>query len=137
MKNTYNFSVQVRNFLLPLSLKVFRHKEREAQSFYAGVFICAAPPSHVTPAQVLREQAKVNPFCSVSSLNSLTFFKFPKSSVRFQCVTSSALCNPVSHLGYCDIFEWHVCSACARAWIPMLILHLTNPCAELKGSQPN
>ena len=46
MKNTYNFLVKVRNFLLPLSLKVFRHKEREreAQSFYA------APPPRVAPA---------------------------------------------------------------------------------------
>ena len=41
-KNTYEFLVQVRNFLLPLSLKIFRHKEREAQSFYPGFFIC--PP---------------------------------------------------------------------------------------------
>ena len=41
MKNIYDFSVQVRNFLLPLILKVFRHKDREAQSFYSGFFICS------------------------------------------------------------------------------------------------
>ena len=68
-KNTYDFSLQVRNFLLPLSLKVHRHKEREAQSFYSGFFICP-PPSRATPAQGLREQAKVNSSRSVSSLNS-------------------------------------------------------------------
>ena len=50
-KNTYDFLVQIRNFLLPLSLKVFRHNEREAQSFYAGFSICptlsrAAPAMH-------------------------------------------------------------------------------------------
>ena len=39
----HNFSVQLRNFLLPLSLKVFQHKEREAQSFYSGFFICLPP----------------------------------------------------------------------------------------------
>ena len=75
-KNTYDFSVQVRNFLLLLSLKVFRHKEREAQSFYSGFFIC--PPSRATPAQGLHEQAKVNPSRSVSSLNSPKFLQIPK-----------------------------------------------------------
>ena len=29
-KNTYDFLVKARNFLLSLSLKVFRHKERDA-----------------------------------------------------------------------------------------------------------
>ena len=46
-----DFSVRVRNFfLLPLSLKVLRHKERETQSFYPGFFICTPPPSRATPA---------------------------------------------------------------------------------------
>ena len=57
-KTRNNFSVQVRNFLLPLSLKVLRHKERDTHSFYSGFFIC--PLSHATPAQGLHEQAKVN-----------------------------------------------------------------------------
>ena len=39
-KNTYDFLVQVRNFLLPLSLKVLRHKERDTHSFYSGFSIC-------------------------------------------------------------------------------------------------
>ena len=42
MKNTNDFFVQVRNFLLPLRLKVLQHKEREAQSFYFGFFM--SPP---------------------------------------------------------------------------------------------
>ena len=63
--------------LLPLSLKVFRHKEREAQSFYSGFFI-RLPPSCATPAQGLREQAKVNPSRPVSSLNSPNFLQIPK-----------------------------------------------------------
>ena len=56
-----DFLVQVRNFLLPLSLKVLRYKKREAQSFYSGFFIC--PPllqSRAAPAQGLHVQAKVN-----------------------------------------------------------------------------
>ena len=76
-KNTYDFSVQVRKILLPLSLKVFRYKEREAQSFYPGFFI--RPPSfRATPAQGLREQAKVSPSRPVSSLNSTNFLQIPK-----------------------------------------------------------
>ena len=50
-KTLDDFSVQVRNFLLSLSLKVLRHKERETQSFYSGFFICPPPPPpRVAPA---------------------------------------------------------------------------------------
>ena len=72
--------------------------------------------------------------CLVSTL--LTFFKFPKSSARFRCVTSLAPRNPTSNVGYCDISEWHVRSVCPRALPPASRLHLTYPCAEPKGSQP-
>ena len=48
-KNTYDFLVQVRNFLLLLSLKVLRHKERDTHSFYSGFFICPSPPSRAAP----------------------------------------------------------------------------------------
>ena len=140
-KNTYDFLVQVLNFFLPLSLKVLRHKERDTHSFYSGFFICL--PSRAAP--VARKfvwplrTPKVDTFRSVSSsqLNSLTFSKSPKSSVHFRCVTSSALSSPVSHLGYWDISEWHVRSTRARAWTPALMLHQSNPCTELEGSQPN
>ena len=43
-KNTYDFLVQVRNFLLPLSLKVFRHKERDTPDFFIGPKSRAHPP---------------------------------------------------------------------------------------------
>ena len=59
-KTRNDFSVQVRNFLLPLSLKVLRHKEREAQSFYAGFCISPAPNTCGTRYKGLREQAKAN-----------------------------------------------------------------------------
>ena len=68
-KTRNDFSVQVRNFLLPLSLKVLRHKERDTHSFYSSLFI-SHPPSRATPAQGLREQVKVDPSRSVSSFNS-------------------------------------------------------------------
>ena len=50
-KTRHDFSVQVRNFLLPLSLKVLRHKERDTHSFYSGFLICPPPtPTRVAPA---------------------------------------------------------------------------------------
>ena len=57
-KTLDDFFVQVRNFLLSLSLKVLRHKERETQSFYSGFFIC--PLTRVAPATRPRELAKAN-----------------------------------------------------------------------------
>ena len=42
-KNSDDFFVQVRNFLLPLSLKSLRHKERYTHSFYSGFSICPPP----------------------------------------------------------------------------------------------
>ena len=136
-KNTYDFLVQIRNLLLALSLKVLQHKERDTHSFYSGFFICPHSPSRATPAQGFGEPAKVDPSRSVSSsqFNS-DFFKIPKSSARFRCVTSFALACPVSYLR----LLWHLWLTrplCARAWTPTLMLHLSNPCTEPKGSQPN
>ena len=79
MKNTYDFLVQVQNFLLPLSLKVLRHKERDTHSFYSGFSIC--PPSHAIPAQGLwpgfGKLAEVN--CLLPRQDStFDFFKIPK-----------------------------------------------------------
>ena len=109
-KNTYDFLVQVRNFLLPLSLKVLRHKERDSHSFYSGFFICLPPIScgtrHKSHWPGFGEQAKANRLLPRQDSTLLTdFFKIPKSSERFGFVTSFVLASPVSHLGYCDISE--------------------------------
>ena len=46
IRKTHNdFLVQVQNFLLPLSLKVLQHKERDTHSFYSGFSICPLPIS--------------------------------------------------------------------------------------------
>ena len=102
-----DFLVQARNFfLLPLSLKVLRHKERDTHSFYFVFFIC--PPSRAAP--VARKfvwpllAPKVDSSRSVSSSQLYRLYsKFSKSSARFRYVTSFALSSPVSYLGYCDI----------------------------------
>ena len=105
-KTRNDFFVQVRNFLLPLSLKVLRHKEREAHSFYPGFFICPHP-QHVwhPPQRSLRasENQTSSPEAGLISTNWF-FQNLPKSFARFRCVTSFALCSPVSHLG----LLWHL-----------------------------
>ena len=95
IRKTHNdFSVQVRNFLLPLSLKGFRHKEREAQSFYAGFLIC--PPNTCGTrhkASRASESQLSSPEAGLNSTNWL-FQNFPKSSARLRWVTSFTLSSP-------------------------------------------
>ena len=86
-KNTYDFLVQVRNFLLPLSLKVFLHKER------GTIFLCwlfhLTPPTHTHvwhPPQGHCELAKVTLLLRTARISSLTFFKILRA--RFRCMTS-------------------------------------------------
>ena len=94
-KTRNDFLVQVRKFLLPLSLKVLRHKEREAQSFYSGFFICPPPHlvRHLPKASASKRKSTLLVRCPV--LNSTNFLQIlPKSSALFRCVTSPALRNP-------------------------------------------
>ena len=71
IRKTRNFLVQIRTFLLPLSLKFLWHKEREAQSIYSGFFICPPPPNTCgTRHKDLREQAKINRLVRCPVLNS-------------------------------------------------------------------
>ena len=97
-------------------LLVFRHKEREAQSFYSGFFICPPPHTCGTRHKGLRKQAKANRLLPRQVSTLVTFFKFPKSSPRFRCLMSPALCNPVSHLG----LLWHL-------WVT----HPLHPCTRV------
>ena len=140
-KNTYDFFVQVRNFLLPLSLKVLRHKERDTHSFYSGFSICT-PPSHATPytrpLAWLRRASENQPSSPETELNSTNWlFQNSPNPLRASGAwrhSHSLAPFPISGF-YCDISEWHVRSARARTL--GLMLHLSNPCTEPKGSQPN
>ena len=115
-KKRNDFSVQVRNFLLPLSLKVLQHQEREAQSFYAGFFIC--PPPHLVRHQPKASASKrkpiVFPLRQVSS--QLTdFFKISQNPLRASGAWRHSHClTPFPMSGSCDISEWYVRSARAR-----------------------
>ena len=99
-KTRNDFSVQVRNvFLLPLSLKVLRPKERGTIFLY-WLFHPSHPNTCGTRYKGLREQAKTNrlPQRQVSSqlylclVSTLTFSKSPQIlSACVLCVTSFAL----------------------------------------------
>ena len=138
-KTRNDFSDQVRNCLLTLSLKVFRHKKSEAQSFYSGFFICPAPNTCGT-------RHKVTGLASASKRKPTVF-----SRSRTQLYSTSSISqNPLRTSGtwrhlhcvtpfpisaYCVISEWYVRSTIA--WTPILMLHQSNPCTEPKDSQPN
>ena len=86
-KTLNDFLVQVRNLLWPLSLKVLRHKEREAQSFYLGFFIC--PPLNTCGTRhkghwpSYGEQAKANCLLPRQVSTLLTdFFKISQNLLR-------------------------------------------------------
>ena len=82
-KNTYDFLVQARNFLLPLSLKVFQHKERKAQSFYAGFFICPPPPpTRVAPTTRPLRASESHPSSSDRKTQLTDFLQNPLNPPR-------------------------------------------------------
>ena len=135
-KTRNEFFLQVRNFLLPLSLKVLRHKEREEQSFYSGFFICPPPTRVAPPTKVSAKANRLLPR-QVSSQLLTDFFKISQNPRRASGAwRHSHSLSSVSHLG----LLWHIWVTrplCVRTWTPVLMLHLANPCAEPKGSQVN
>ena len=115
-KTRYDFSVQVRNFLLPLSLKFLRHKERDTHSFYPGFFICPPPRQHVWhPSQSSPRASESQPSSPEAEPNSTNWlFQNPKIFRVLLVRDIIALASPVSHVGYWDISEWHIRSARAH-----------------------
>ena len=126
-----------------LSLKIFRHEERETQSFYADCFYIvssqpnerAVPVAHkfVWPRPVLN----LNSLVRRQELNSLLFLKSQKSSAH----ASGAWLH--SHplilfptWGFILTSVNDASSPRAREHLRSC-LHLTNPCTEPKGSHPN
>ena len=77
-KTLDDFFVQVRNLLLTLSLKVFRHKERGHNLSILAFSSAPTPNTCGTRHKGLREQAKTNRLVRCPVLNSLTFSKSPK-----------------------------------------------------------
>ena len=119
-KNTYDFFVQVQNFLLPLSLKVLRHKERDTHSFYSGFSICTPISCDTCPR--LRRSSESRPFLFCVQFSTLLtdFFKIP--IILPACASgawrhSHPQVNLLSDF-YFDICEQHILPA--RASTPVL-----------------
>ena len=74
----HDFSVQVRNFLLPLSLKVLRHKEGERHNLSMLAFSSA--PRHLAryPPKASASKRKSTLFVRCPVLNSTNFLQIPK-----------------------------------------------------------
>ena len=127
-KNTYDFLVQVRNFLLPLSLKVFWHKERDT------IFLCwlfHLPQTTCALATMPRRASESQPSSS-DGKTQLTDF----SQISAHASGAWRHSHPPTWDFYCDICEWHILPACACEH-QHSCLHQTNLCTEPKGSQPN
>ena len=135
MKNTYDFLVQVRNFLLPLSLKVLRHKERDTHSFFSGFSI--SPPNTCAPVAMTLQASESQPSSPEAELNSTNwlFSNPPKSSTHDSSAWRHSHPQVLSGIfiltSVNDASSSHTCQHLCSS------LHLTNPCAEPKGSQPN
>ena len=98
-------------------------------------FICLPSRSvPVTKATGLASASKRKPTVFSRGRSQLynDFFKIPKFSGRFRCVTSFALASPSGlfwHLWVTRPFN-------VRAWTHVFMLRLSNPCTEPKDSQP-
>ena len=78
---------------------------REAQSFYSGFFIYPPAPTRVAHATKVSASKRMSTVSFGIQFSTHWLFRnLPKSSARFRCVTSHALCNPVSHLE----LLWHL-----------------------------
>ena len=135
-KTCNDFSVQVRNFLLPLSLKVLQHKERDTHFFLSGFFICTPTPNlvrHLPNASPSKRKSTLLVRCPV--LNSTNFLQNSQNPPHASSVWRH------SHL--LALFPiWAIVTSLSdmstpHVWISVLMLHLSNPCTEPKGSQPN
>ena len=128
--------VQIRNFIT-FELTVFRHEERETQSFYAECFYIVSSLPNQRAALVAHKVVWPRPGLNLASLvrrqelNSLTFSKSQNPQPTLPGMTSftSLVAIPIWDF-YFDMSGWYILSACA--WTPALILHLTNPCAKRK-----
>ena len=127
-KTRDDFLVKVRNFLLPLSLKILRHKERDIHSFYSGFFICPLPISGDTCPRPPRA-SESQPSSSEAGLNSTNWLQNSQNPPRASGAWRHSYSLPPFPIsGYCDFSEWHVRSTplCARV----------NTCVNIAPKKP-
>ena len=97
-KTRNDFLVQVQNFLLPLSLKFFRHKER-GNTFLCWLFhLCPPTPTRVVPATRSPRASESHPS---STRKTQLFFKIHNIlRARFRCMTSFTSTGQPFYLGF-------------------------------------
>ena len=140
---TFMKLVPVRN-VITFELKVFRHEERERDT----IFLCwlllyrqlsTEPTRSARSAQIrLASPSSESRFSRSEAGTQLTAFsQIPQIlSPRFRCMTSSTPLVPIPIWGFILTSVNHVSSPRAREHLRSC-LHLTNPCTEPKGSNPN
>ena len=110
-----------------LSLKVFRHEERETQSFYVDCFYIVSSKPNQRAAPVAHKVVWPRPGQNLNSLvrrqelNSLTFLKSPKSLAQASGTWRHSHPQvPFTIWGfYFDKCEWRILPA--RVWTPALM----------------
>ena len=125
-------------------VKGFDIRKRDTNSFNSSAY-----PQHLwyppqkspraSESQLSSPEAGLISTRPVSRLNWLTFFKISQNPPRASFAwRHSHLLASVSHLRLLWLL-WETRPFCARAraWTPALMLHLSTPCTEPKGSRPN
>ena len=99
-KNIYDFLVQVRNVLLPLSLKVFRHKESDT------LFHLPTPTTTRDTHRKASASSESQPSSSDAKTQLTDFSQILQIlRARFRCMTSFTPPDPISYLGF---LFWHL-----------------------------
>ena len=105
--------------------------ERETQSFYADCFYIVSSQPNQQAVAVAHKFV-----CPHPALNLNSFVRTQELNSTFSQISAHASAawshsHPLVTIAVWDFyFEWHILSS--RAWTPMLMLHLTNPCAKRK-----
>ena len=137
-RNTLRLLSSGTKLFITFELKVFRHEERETQSFYADCFYIVSSQPNQRAAPVAHKFVWPRPALNLDSLvqrqelNSLLFLKSQKSSAHDYGAwrhSHPLVLIPIWDF-YFDISKWHIFTA--RVWTPALMLHLTNPCTKRK-----
>ena len=134
-KNTKLYEIgSGTKLFITFELKVIRH-EKETQSLYADFFchrqLSTQPTRGARRAQIRLASAgpESQPSSSEAGTQLTAFSQISAHASGTWRHPNTMVPIPIWDF-YFDISEWHI--HFARAWIPALILHLTNPCAKWK-----
>ena len=142
-RNTLRLLSSGTKLFITFELKVFRHEERETQSFYVDYFYIVISQRNQRTAPVAHKVVWPRPALNLDSLvrrqelNSLLFLKSQKSSAHASDAwrhSHPLVLFPI--WGFILTSVNDASSSRAREHL-LSCLHLTNPCTEPKGSHPN